>query len=59
MKMNVVPEPSERWTTLMADAGNVTPEFKLCIAASFHMVILPWNMSAITCPVSLRPFETP
>jgi hypothetical protein len=40
-------------------SGSVTPGFKFWIAASFHFVILPWKMSAITCPVNFSPEDTP
>ena len=41
VKMLVVPEPSDRCTTLISDAGRVTPALAAAIAASFHFVILP------------------
>ena len=39
--MKVVPEPSERRTTVMAASGSATPGFSAAIAGSFHLVILP------------------
>ena len=50
--MYVVPEPSERCTTVMSVAGSVTPGFSFAIAGSFHFVILPRKMSARTGPVN-------
>ena len=59
--MLVVPEPSERWTTLISVAGRVTPGFSAAIAASFHFLILPSKMPAMTSGVILsgaaRPFR--
>ena len=57
--MNVVPEPSERCTTVMSVAGRVTPGLSLTIAGSFHFVILPRTMSASTGPVNFSRRETP
>jgi len=39
--MKVVPEPSERCTTLISVAGRPTPGFSAAIAGSFHFLILP------------------
>src|SRR3954471_12222765 len=55
----VVPDSSERWTTVIADDGRLTPEFWPAIAGSFHFVIFPRKMSAIVGPSSLSPPLTP
>ena len=51
--MYVVPEPSDRCTTVMSLFGRFTPEFSFAIAGSFHFVILPRKMSARTGPLNL------
>src|SRR6185312_12409013 len=48
----VVPEPSERWTTMMSWFGSVAPGLTLASRASFHLVILPRKMSASTSGVN-------
>src|SRR5205814_2198077 len=55
----VVPDPSDRWTTVMSAAGRLTPAFSFAIAASFHLVILPMKMSASTGPVNFNRALTP
>ena len=37
----VVPEPSERCTTVMVSSGSFTPGFRPAMAASFHFFTLP------------------
>ena len=59
VKMNDVPEPSERCTTTIALSGSSTSGFNVVIAGSFHLVILPRNISATISPVSLSPVSTP
>ena len=58
-KFWVVPEESERTATVIAVLGRVTPGLSAAIAESFHFVILPEKMFAITGPDScsglLRP----
>ena len=44
---------------LIAWSGRVMSGFRFWIAASFHFVIVPWKMSAMTCPVSFSPEDTP
>ncbi len=55
----MVPEESERTATVIAVLGRVTPGLSAAIAESFHFVILPEKMFAITGPDScsglLRP----
>ena len=59
MNPAVVPDESERCTTVIAVLGRLTPEFSDAIAGSFHFVILPAKMSATTGPVSFNPLLTP
>src|SRR3954463_14333792 len=54
----VVPDSSERWTTVMGLSGRGTPGLRFPIAGSFQFLILPRKMSAIVGPSSLRPFLT-
>src|SRR6516164_6887016 len=53
-KFAVVPEESERRAITIGVLGRLTPELSDLIAGSFHLVILPWKMSAMTGPSSLR-----
>ena len=39
--MNVVPEPSERRTTVIGSSGSLTPGLRSAIGFSFHFLILP------------------
>ncbi len=41
MKPAVVPEESERCTTVIAVLGSVTPGFRALISASFQVLTLP------------------
>ncbi len=41
MKMKVVPEPSDRWTTVMSVAGSFAAGLSFTSAGSFHFWILP------------------
>src|SRR3954462_4613096 len=59
VKFPVVPDSSERWQTVMFDAGSDMPALPAAIFGSFHLVILPRKMSAIVAPSSLRPVLTP
>src|SRR5690349_2921622 len=47
VKLNVVPDSSERCTVEIAVDGSFTPEFCEAISGSFHLVILPSKMSAM------------
>ena len=57
--MLVVPEPSDRWTTLTSVLGSVTPELAAAIAASFQDLIFPSNMPAMMSGVILSGAERP
>ena len=57
--MYVVPEPSDRCTTVMSVPGRLTPAFSFAIAGSFHFVILPRKMSASSAPVNFSCALTP
>ena len=48
----VVPEPSERCTTLIALEGSATPGFSFLIAASSQRETRPWKISAKVGPSS-------
>ncbi len=48
--MNVVPDPSERWTTMISSAGRLTPGFSGADPPSFQRVIRPRKMSARSSP---------
>ena len=47
MKLNVVPDSSERWTVEIVVSGSLAPEFCDAMAVSFHFVIFPAKMSEI------------
>src|SRR3954466_2018214 len=53
VKLLVVPEPSERWTTAMDLEGSVAPLLSAAIFGSFHVVMSPWKMPAIVSALSL------
>src|ERR1700729_3568140 len=57
-KFAVVPEESERRAMVIEVLGRLTPGLIVLIAESFHVLILPWKMSAMTGAVSFR-FLTP
>ncbi len=59
MKPFVVPDASERWTTVIAPPGSLTPGFSRTMAASLQLLILPRKMFAIVAPSSLSPFGAP
>src|SRR5512132_2641922 len=56
VKLLVVPEPSERWATVMGVSGRLTAWLSLAIAGSFHFVIFAWKMlasvSGLSCNLS-------
>src|SRR4029453_1939927 len=56
VKLLVVPEPSERWATVIAVSGRLAPGLSLAMAGSFHFVIFAWKMSAsvsgLSCSLS-------
>ncbi len=47
MKPAVVPDPSERWATVIAVLGQVAPGLSALIAASSQVLIVPWKIPAI------------
>src|SRR5678815_103524 len=49
----VVPEPSERWTTVIAWSGSFEPGLAAAILGSFQRVILPRKISATLSELSL------
>lgn len=57
-KFCVVPESSERCTTVMFDDGRSTPSLSAAISSSFHLVILPEKMPAMLFASRVRS-ETP
>src|SRR6266699_3785113 len=58
VKFSFVPDESERWATVIAVLGNVTPGFSAAIAGSFHFVMSRWKIFAISSGVSLSvPFK--
>jgi hypothetical protein len=59
VKSLVVPDSSERWTTVIEVPGRLTPGFSFLIAGSFHLLIFPRKMSAAVAPSSFSPFWTP
>ena len=59
MKPLVVPDESERWTTVICVLGRFTPGFSDLIAGAFQVVILPEKMSAIIGPSSFSPVFIP
>src|ERR1017187_1753793 len=47
-KLAVVPDESERTAMEIGVLGSVTPGLSALIAESFHVLIVPWKMPAIT-----------
>src|SRR5450631_590350 len=58
-KFAVVPEESERRAMVIEVLGSLTPELIDAIAGSFHLVILPWKMFAMTVGVRSSGLLTP
>jgi hypothetical protein len=52
VKLLVVPEPSERWTTAIFVDGSVAPLLSAAILASFHVVMSHWMMPASVSALS-------
>src|ERR1700676_2284367 len=48
VKFWVVPEESDRTARVIGVLGRLTPELSALIAGSFHVLILPWKMLAMT-----------
>ena len=60
MKLKLVPEPSERWTTVIFASGSGMPPLRATMAGSFQWVIRPRKMSARVAPSSfIAPARTP
>src|SRR6201995_4106802 len=55
----VVPDESERCTTVMAFLGRLMPGLSFLIAGSFPVLILPRKVSASVGPSSLSPLLMP
>src|SRR5215471_1423111 len=53
-KFAVVPDESERTARAIGVLGRLTPGLIALSAGSFHFVILPWKMSAMTAGSSFR-----
>src|SRR5450759_2129552 len=53
VKLSVVPDSSERKKTLMAVAGRVTPLLMAAMAGSFHAVMRPLKILAVTAGVRI------
>ena len=47
VKFCVVPEPSERWATVMFVLGRVTPGLSAAMAGSFQVLMSRWKILAI------------
>src|SRR5579862_4074317 len=56
VKFEVVPEPSERCTTVIDVDGSVTPGFMAAMAGSFHFLIFSEKIFASVSPSSLSVF---
>ena len=55
MKFSVVPESSERWTTVMSLSGSSRPSFCFWICSSFHFLISPEKTFAMVSASILMP----
>src|ERR1039457_5834365 len=53
-KLAVVPEESGRGAMAIAALGRLTPGLSALIAESFHVLIVPWKMPAMTGTDSFR-----
>src|SRR5262245_35456828 len=56
VKFSVVPDPSERWATVMSVEGSLAPGFRAAMAASSHLVIWRWKILAIVSASRMRSF---
>src|SRR5215469_8411425 len=52
VKFCVVPEESDRRTITICVPGSLIPGFSAAIAGSFHFVMVPWKIPAMTGPDS-------
>src|SRR5436190_1075547 len=59
VKPFVVPEESDRWTTVILVEGRFMPGLRALIFGSFQVVTFLRKMSAAVLPSSLRPFCSP
>src|SRR5581483_197207 len=55
VKFDVVPELSERWATVMAVDGSLTPGLSAAISEAFHVLIWRSKILAIVGADSCRP----
>lgn len=53
MKLKLVPEPSERCTTVILPSGSFTPGLSAAMAGSFQVLTLPRKMSPRVLPSNL------
>src|SRR3954452_6144327 len=56
LKFSVVPDPSERCTTVIAVDGSLAFGFNALMAASSHVLIWRWKIFAIVSASSCRSF---
>src|SRR5436305_14756693 len=54
VKLDVGPELSERWATVMAVDGSFTPGLSAAMSAAFHVLIWPRKILAIVVGESCR-----
>src|SRR5215813_12565223 len=59
VKFWVVPELSERWATVMAVLGRLTPGLSAAMVGSFHFVTCAWKIFESVVPENFSWFETP
>ncbi len=51
VKLSVVPDDSDRWKAAMVASGRVAPGLIAAMAGSFHLVIAPVKIFAVTSGV--------
>ena len=54
VKFEVVPELSERWATVIAVDGSLTPGLSAAMSAAFHVLVWPSKILAIVVGESCR-----
>src|SRR4051812_15805760 len=54
VKFDVVPEPSDRWTTAIGVDGRSASGLSALMASSSHFVMVAWKMPAIVPGLSFR-----
>src|SRR5947208_5153837 len=47
VKLEVVPEPSARWATVMGLLGSLVPLLRAAMAGSFHVLTWRWKILAM------------